>query len=82
MVNLWKMTDEERKDAVENFMKLHGSFTEPCEFGYEIKGKTVIFYPEHGDTLYCVENMVKFAEYYNSNIICCVDDGKAVVRVY
>ena len=82
MFSLWHMTDEERKDVVEKFMKLHEPFTEPCEFGYEIEGKTVVFFPKHGDAFYCVEEMVKFADYHNANILFCVRDGKAVARVY
>ncbi len=77
----YNMTKKERETAVKKFLELHQPSTESCTIDYEIDGKNIKFFPRHGDTLHCIEEIVKFAEYYNSHVFCGYYDGKVTAII-
>jgi len=73
------------EDVVKTFVgELKPCCTKPCDYGYEINFdvKMITFYPKHGETLHQVNEICDFARYWNANIYCDVEDGKAVLRVF
>lgn len=64
------MSREEKEAVVKEFLELHQSSTKECLFDCKIDGRNIEFYPKYGNTLHSIEDIVKFAEYYNSNVFC------------
>lgn len=75
------MTRQEKQDVVKKFLELHQSSTEECAFNCEIDGRHIKFFPKHGDTLHSIEDIVKFAAYYNSNVFCGYYGGKVTAII-
>lgn len=75
------MTRLEKEEVVKQFLELHQSSTEDCIFNCEIDGRHIKFFPKHGSTLHSIEDIVKFAEYYNSNVFCGYYDGKVTAII-
>lgn len=75
------MTKKERERAVKQFLELHQSSTEECAIDYKIGDRIIEFFPRHGATLHCIEDIVKFAEYYNSQIFCGYYDDKVTAHI-
>ena len=72
------------EDVVKTFVELKPCYTESCDYGYKIDfvSETITFYPKHGETMHYVEEICDFAKYWNANIYCDVEDGKAVLKVF
>lgn len=75
------MSRAEKEAVVKEFLELHQSSTEDCAFDCEIDGRHIKFYPRHGSTLHSIEDIVKFAEYYNSNVFCGYYDNKVTAII-
>ena len=75
------MSRAEKEAVVREFLELHQSSTEDCAFDCEIDGRHIKFFPRHGSTLHSIEDIVKFAEYYNSNVFCGYYDGKVTAII-
>ena len=75
------MSREEKEAVVREFLELHQSPNEECMVDCEIDGRNIKFYPRHGSALHCIEDIVKFAEYYNSNVFCGYYDNKVTAVI-
>ena len=75
------MSREEKEAVVKEFLELHQSSTKECVFDCKIEGRNIFFYPRHGNTLHSIEDIVKFAEYYNSHVFCGYYDDKGTAVI-
>lgn len=75
------MSREEREAVVKEFLELHQSSTKESMFDCKIEGTNIEFYPRHGSTLHSIEDIVKFAEYYNSHVFCGYYDNKVTAVI-
>ena len=78
---LYNMKKKEKETAVKKFLELHQSSTEECAIDCTIDDYHIMFFPRHGDTLHCIDDIVKFAEYYNSHVFCCYYGGKVTAII-
>lgn len=79
--SIHNMAKKEKERAVKQFLELHQSSTEECAIDYKIGDRIIEFFPRHGATLHCIEDIVKFAEYYNSQIFCGYYDNKVTAHI-
>ena len=75
------MSRAEKEAVVREFLELHQSTTKDCAFDCEIDGRHIKFFPRHGSALHSIEDIVKFAEYYNSNVFCGYYDNKVTAII-
>ena len=75
------MSREEKEAVVKEFLELHQSPAKESMFDCEIDGRNIKFYPRHGSVLYSIEDIVKFAEYYNSHVFCGYYNNKVTAVI-
>ena len=75
------MSREEKKAVVKEFLELHQSSNEECMFDCKIDERNIMFYPKRGNTLHSIEDIVKFAEYYNSHVFCGYYNNKVTAVI-
>lgn len=78
---IYNMSRKEKEAAVKEFLELHQSSTKECMFDCKIDGRNIMFYPKHGKTLHSIEDIVKFAEYYNAHVFCGYYDDKVTAII-